>query len=235
MSKLATMKPTAKRMRPMAAMLMQVLLVLGASSGLARAQPELQSYDVELIIFKTLSSDATAENGPRGADTGPAFSLSDDEPPSLDTEPFDTGSFDADADADNAIRMTAPSAENFPALPAARYQLSAIAGTLRRSRNYRPLAHFGWTQPGYPRHATRFLSIDSMVPAGSGLSGRVALTRGRYLHLALDLALQETGTSADQRAIRHVLHQSRRMRSNERHYIDHPNFGVIALITPSSE
>lgn len=242
MSKLATMKPTAKRMMPMAAMLMQMLLVLGASSGLARAQqPELQSYDIELIIFRTLSSDATAENGPRGADTEPAFPLPDDEPSPLDTEPFDTGSFDTDADTDadtdtdNATRMTAPSTGNFPALPASRYQLSAIADTLRRSRNYRPLAHFGWTQPGYPRHATRFLSIDSKVPAGSGLSGRIALTRGRYLHLTLDLALQETGASADHRAVRHVLQQSRRMRSNERHYIDHPNFGVIALITPSSE
>lgn len=212
-----------------AALLVQVVLVLGASSGLARAQQaELQSYDVELIIFRTLSSDATAEDWPREADTGSAFSLPDDE-----RSPFDTDSSDAGA-SDTGTRTISPAAENFPALPASRYQLTAIADILRRSRNYRPLAHFGWTQPGYPRHAAKSLSIDSKVSAGSGLSGRIALTRGRYLHLMLDLAL-ETATSPGHPAVRYVLHQSRRMRSNERHYIDHPNFGVIALITPASE
>ncbi len=34
-------------------------------------------------------------------------------------------------------------------------------------------------------------------------------------------------------ASRYVLRQTRRMRSNERHYIDSPKFGVIAIITPS--
>jgi len=34
---------------------------------------------------------------------------------------------------------------------------------------------------------------------------------------------------------RFVLRQTRRMRSNERHYIDSPKFGVIAVITPSAE
>ena len=66
------------------------------------------------------------------------------------------------------------------------------------------------------------------VAAGSGLTGRVALSRGRYLHLTLDLALEPAGG-----AERYVLRQTRRMRSNERHYIDHPKFGVIALVTPS--
>jgi hypothetical protein len=56
----------------------------------------------------------------------------------------------------------------------------------------------------------------------------VALARGRYLHLTLDLALQPAGSSE-----RYILRQTRRMRSTERHYIDHPKFGVIAVITPS--
>ena len=68
----------------------------------------------------------------------------------------------------------------------------------------------------------------SFVPASSGLTGQIALSRGRYLHLTLDLAY----TAPDGQ--RYVLRQSRRMRSTERHYIDHPKFGVIALITPSA-
>ena len=63
----------------------------------------------------------------------------------------------------------------------------------------------------------------------SGLSGQIALSRGRYLHLTLDLGL----STGDRSGQRYVLRQTRRMRSNERHYIDHPKFGVIALITPT--
>lgn len=218
------MKPIAQRMIQVATLLVQGMLVLGASSGLARAQQtELQSYDIELVIFRTLFSDATAENRTQETNPGSALSLPDDERSPWDAEPFDTGA-----------QTIPPMTENFPVLPASRYQLTAIADTLRRSRNYRPLAHFGWTQPGYPRHAAKFLSIDSKVSAGSGLSGRIAVTRGRYLHLTLDLAL-EAAASPEHPPVRYLLQQSRRMRSNERHYIDHPNFGVIALITPSGE
>ena len=121
----------------------------------------------------------------------------------------------------------------FPALPAAKIKLTAIADTLRRSRNYQPLAHFGWTQPGYPRGDAKYLPINSLVPAGSGLLGQVALSRGRYLHLTLDLVYDAPG-AAGEPTQRFVLRQSRRMRSNERHYIDSPRFGVIAMVTPSS-
>jgi hypothetical protein len=69
------------------------------------------------------------------------------------------------------------------------------------------------------------------VPAGSGLLGQVALSRGRYLHLTLDLVLDSTATEGQ----RYVLRQTRRMRSNERHYIDSPKFGVIAVVTPTAE
>ena len=51
----------------------------------------------------------------------------------------------------------------FPPLPPAKFKLTAIADTLRRSRNYQPLAHFGWTQPGFPRTEAHYMSIDSLV------------------------------------------------------------------------
>jgi hypothetical protein len=99
---------------------------------------------------------------------------------------------------------------------------------LKRSRNYQTIAHFGWTQPGYARNDARFTPVESLIGSStSGLTGRIALARGRYLHLTLDLSLSaEDGQ-------RYQLQQTRRMRSNERHYIDHPKFGVVALITPS--
>jgi hypothetical protein len=131
-----------------------------------------------------------------------------------------------------AFRKQRAAAAHDSSLPSAKYKLTAITDTLRRSRNYQPLAHFGWTQPGYPRGDAKYLTINSMVPAGSGIVGQVALSRGRYLHLTLDLVYDAPG-AAGEPTQRFVLRQSRRMRSNERHYIDSPRFGVIAIVTPT--
>lgn len=192
---------------------LSVALVLAAAILPASAQQAepLQNYDVELIIFRHLSDKATPEEwGLEAAEAGQRLAIPDDES-TVVAAPSDT-----------------TATTSFPALPAAKYKLTPIEESLRRSRNFRPLAHFGWTQPGYPRDAAKFLAIQPLVAESSGLLGQVALSRGRYLHLTLDLVYEgEDGQ-------RYVLRQARRMRSNERHYIDHPKFGVIALVTPAS-
>lgn len=190
------------------------IVALAAIAGSAGAQQAMTSYDVELVIFRILSSNATPEAWDKSGSS--ALRVPDDESESP------TG-------AATEGTPLATATETFPALSADKFKLGAIADTLRRSRNYQTLAHFGWTQPGYPRTEAHYMSIEPLVGAGAGLSGRVAMSRGRYLHLTLDLSLQPPGS-----AERFVLRQTRRMRSNERHYIDHPKFGVIALITPSS-
>ncbi len=73
-------------------------------------------------------------------------------------------------------------------------KLTAIEETLRRSRAYQPLAHIGWTQPGYARNDARYLPVSSLVPATAGLQGQIAPSRGRYLHLTLDLVLDGAAT-----------------------------------------
>jgi hypothetical protein len=206
-----------KPLRPVA-LLLALLGAVTLSASAQQATPVLQSYDVELVIFRTLNPSASPEEwSMEAAAAGQRLSIPDDEP-----SPF--------ASSDPA---PPPTTATFPALPPAKFKLTPIADTLRRSRNYPPLAHFGWTQPGYPRGDAKFLAINSMVPAASGLLGQVALSRGRYLHLTLDLVYDARG-AAGEPGQRFVLRQSRRMRSNERHYIDSPRFGVIAVVTPSS-
>ena len=114
-------------------------------------------------------------------------------------------------------------------MPASKLKLQGIEDAMKRSRNYQPLAHFGWTQPGYPRDVAKYLSVNSMVPSSSGLLGQIALSRGRFLHLTLDLVYDAAVVGETPQ--RYVLRQTRRMRSNEKHYIDHPKFGVIAIVT----
>jgi hypothetical protein len=196
-----------------------LLGVATLSASAQQATSVLQSYDVELVVFRTLNPNASPEEwGMEAAAAGQRLAIPDDEP-----SPF----------AATAPAPPPPTTSTFPALPSAKYKLSAIADTLRRSRNYQPLAHFGWTQPGYPRGDAKYLTINSLVPAGSGIVGQVALSRGRYLHLTLDLVYDAPGATGEPTQ-RFVLRQSRRMRSNERHYMDSPRFGVIAIVTPSS-
>jgi hypothetical protein len=69
----------------------------------------------------------------------------------------------------------------------------------------------------------------------------VTVSLSRYLHLSTDityynpevyLAEQIAQQNIDAPSIEHFrLVESRRMRSKEIHYIDHPYFGIIALIT----
>ncbi|HEY6644900.1 CsiV family protein [Povalibacter sp.] len=187
-------------------------LIIGSASA---QQAGMQSYDVELVVFRNLSSNATNE------DWSKALGAT-----SQNVTPGD----DEEAASGAAIEVAPPATatESFPALPAGKMKLGAIAEQLKRSRGYQTVAHFGWTQPGFPRTEAHYMSIDSKIGAETGLTGRVALSRGRYLHLTLDLTLQPAGSGES-----YVLRQTRRMRSNERHYIDHPKFGVIALITQS--
>ncbi|HEY8538077.1 MAG TPA: CsiV family protein [Steroidobacteraceae bacterium] len=184
------------------------------ASGAGAQQSTLQSYDVELIIFRVLSSNATPEDWTlEAARAGEHLATRDEDAP--------------ESERTIATSPTTPTM-SFPGVPESRYKLTSIVESLRRSRNYQPLAHFAWTQPGYPRGNAPYMAIEPWVPPGSGLGGQVSLARGRYLHLTLELTydLPETGE-------RYVLRQTRRMRSNERHYLDHPKFGVIAIVTPT--
>lgn len=194
-----------------------VAAFMSVSSAVAQQAAPIQSYDVELLIFRNLAGRETPESwGLEGADgSAQQLDIPDDE-----SEPA------------TPPTTAAPPVASYPPLPAAKMKLTAIEESLRRSRAYEPLAHIGWTQPGYARNAVKYLSVSSLVPASSGLQGQIALSRGRYLHLTLDLVLDGAATGEGSS---YVLRQTRRMRSNERHYIDSPKFGVIAIITPSSE
>jgi hypothetical protein len=203
------------RRRKLGAALLAMALLSVGSAGAQQAsptQPGLQSYDVELLIFRNLSGKESPESwGVEAASAAQRMAIPDDE----------TGAAEAPA-------PVAPTV-SFPSLPASKMKLTAIEETMRRSRGYQPIAHVGWTQPGFARNAAKYLSVSSLVPASSGLQGQIALSRGRYLHLTLDLVYDAQGEAPQ----RYVLRQTRRMRSNERHYIDSPKVGVIAVITPT--
>jgi hypothetical protein len=146
---------------------------------------------------------------------------------------------------------------SYRALPASSLRLTGAKRRLERAPGYRPLLHLAWRQPGLgrARAATVHLTGGRHIPASglprtpdggtvpplpegaqasAELDGTVKVWVSRYLHLSADLIRRRLREAeGGGRWVQELrLTQNRRMRSKELHYLDHPGFGVLALITP---
>lgn len=110
-------------------------------------------------------------------------------------------------------------------LPAAEWQLGNLEGGLRRSAGYRVLGHAAWAAD-VPANGTLAARVEEVLP-NSGLSGAVAVQRGQYLFLRVELDY----AAPDGRV--YQLRERRRVKFNERHYFDHPALGAIAVVSPA--
>ena len=94
--------------------------------------------------------------------------------------------------------------------------------------------HLSWLQSVPERGKP--LSI-MVAKTDANLAGFVRVTIGRYLHFEADLWTtmeEKDGIASPQDNQFMALRESRRMRSNELHYLDHPALGVITKISPYS-
>lgn len=175
----------------------------------------LQAFEVELIVFRVNSPTATTEDWALEAQLAQAKL-----PAVRDGE-------EAVPAAEIAMPMSGLES-SVEVLSANRLRMNNIAAALQRNPNYQPIAHVGWSQPGFALDNPRPIAIESLLPPGGDLTGTVTLMRGRYVHLGVNLSLR---SAADGQT--YVLREQRRMqKSGEKHYLDHPHFGVIALVTP---
>lgn len=123
---------------------------------------------------------------------------------------------------DDAAR---PRRVRYPAVPSSELQLGAVNSVLLRSSQWSPLLHAGWRQPAGAHGEASAMAVAG-ARGGARVDGSVRLSLDRFLRLELDLRLDDgSGMAAE-------LRQARRVRSGRLHYFDHPQFGVIALVTP---
>lgn len=87
--------------------------------------------------------------------------------------------------------------------------------------------------------------VGQAAPAES-LRGTLTISVNRYLHVDVDLYYRPDGSTREEQGSFNLfdiftmeeaprvyrMHQARRMRSSELHYIDHPHFGLIVQVTP---
>lgn len=180
-----------------------VLLCLTSLHILAQEPTE---YIVELVVFQDLDPNA----------------------PSTEYWPEDPGL----PSTESAINLSEASLFNpgFELQNPKEHEMTGIAAVLSQSGRYRVLLHMSWKQPALSEREARPVHIRSAPHSSGGviIDGTVKLHRARYLHLSADLILfPEFDLSNLFR-----LYQSRRMRSNELHYFDHPVFGVLSKVTP---
>ena len=186
-------------------------------------------FTVEIIVFEDLDEESLhAEHWPE-----------DPGEPLLATAVAPTPGRAAGVEGvDSAYRLVSPSERS----------LEAVRNRLRRSARYRPILHAGWRVPGLPRSAARPVHVSPGLSGnGAGAAahvddtrpkvhGTVTVSLARYLQVDVDL-LYSRPASGDPAApatapTRFRLVSERRMRSGELHYIDHPLFGLLILITP---
>ncbi len=125
-------------------------------------------------------------------------------------------------------------------------ELVAVYRRLAAQSGYRPLMHLIWEQPGEVDQPAPVVGFERLRLGSDELVGAARLSRSRFLHLQLDLEflnpedgvavprpMGDDGTGEVRLLVpRYRIEESRRMRSGEVHYFDHPAFGVIATIQP---
>lgn len=228
-------------------------LVCAASAAQTMVEPEeteYPRYTVEVIIFEY------AEEVSVGTERFLA-----DEPPALRDEL-------AQGELVFGDELTPPPVEDEKPEPEApefvlhledQLTMTDVASRLERLDVYRPVMHFAWTQVTRPDEETRPIDLYALAQPPEGLEGSFMLYLSRYLHLVVELSLDQrsgfanpvaidepvsvyadgrrgTGYDGLERApVRFRINEDRIFKSGDLRYFDHPKFGVLAKITRVEE
>jgi hypothetical protein len=146
-------------------------------------------------------------------------------------------------------------------LDPSQYVLNEIYDRLVRLDAYTPLVHTAWTQNTIEEGQTTPIKLRRLGNSPLRLNGEVTLYLSRYLHLAIDLALDEKAPLSDpydgtpyygndgaqpdyafgeyqeyrSATIHYRIEEDRIVRNGELRYYDHPKFGVLAKVTRVEE
>ena len=128
----------------------------------------------------------------------------------------------------------------------------------KRSRDYRVIGHYSWFQPVSIEESAKPLLIDSEIYKDNKIFGSLKIYKKRFLHTDFNFFLAETTTDSDfqnltipleaetnegyevlsekdSMKVTFQINQSRKLKSGELHYIDHPKFGIIYRIVKTEK
>lgn len=222
----------------------------------AEETPEIRRYVVEVIIFSYAQSVAAGSEifVPEEVEVD-EIPLRDLSPPVIEPTPDDKAVTD-----ELAAPLLAEPVSDIVILEEDGYTLREVLERLERLDVYEPIMHFGWAQSTWPEHERETLPLDRFAVPPEGLGGDLTLYLSRYLHLAVNLQLEEprditedsgfddpNWSYGDYRTlnelddplapepVRYRIEEDRIFRSGELRYFDHPKFGVVAKVTRLEE
>lgn len=171
----------------------------------ARAQDEEPEYLVEVVVFRHANA---FDAGEVWTPSQPLFA-----PPLMDA-----------ADLQEEEPRPPRPIGQFAPIGAEDFQLSDAVAKLSKADAYSVISHTGWRQSALQDEEAAFKSVGGRDAVGR-LNGTILLSRNRYLRLDFDLTLT-TGAGE------YVLQQDRRrVQTGVTHYIDHPHFGLLLLVS----
>jgi len=186
-------------------------------------------YRVEVIVFENLYSDGDGE-------------VWDKLPGLPEKDRLVTVSLDPAAAEGTA----------YQAFPENDRRLGGIYSALKFSKQYRPVLHMAWQQPGYGASRARnvqirkeegLISEDGIEVPLIKVDGVVKIRSTRLLHVDVDLAwffqsvpesflLFGPQPNEGENTYRYArIKESRKIKLNEVHYFDHPLFGVLIQVS----
>ncbi len=215
--------------------------------------PEIRRYTVEVVIFRYAQEVATGSEifVPEEVmleEIDLASLPSPGEPP-LITRPAET-TFEEEMLEEKTLILE----RDVVILDEEDYTMVEIVEMLERLEVYEPLIHLGWSQSTWPDQEREPMLLSAFGVPPEGLDGELTLYLSRYLHLVVDLELDEQREDdtlynepeisygdyrtlseirdpARPEPVRYRIEENRIFRSGELRYFDHPKFGVLAKVT----
>lgn len=228
-----------------------IAMTLAWAAGAAQTAPEPEEteyprYMVEVIIFEYAE----------GVSVGTERFLPEEPPPPGPDDGAAEGELVFSDTAGGAIVDELPPEPDAPEIvlhPDEELNLTDIASRLERLDVYWPVMHFAWTQETRPEEETQPIDLRALAEPPRGLEGTFTLYLSRYLHLVVDLSLEDPFTIDDSRSdfsdsrggasfyevqpppVRFRISEDRIFKNGDLRYFDHPKFGVLAKITRIEE
>ena len=225
----------------------------GAAQTVAEpGQPDYPRYSVEVIIFEYTEQVSVGTE---------QFLPDEPRPPGPDGVPADGQLVFSDTDTGALADRPRPQPRRpeFVLHGEQELNMTNIASRLARLDVYRPVMHFAWTQVTRPEEETQPINLQALAEPSAGLQGSFTLYLSRYLHLVVDLTLEQRpgpgdplatddsvsvfsdrrdGASFDEgqpSPLRFRISEDRIFKNGDLRYFDHPKFGVLAKITRVEE
>jgi len=239
-----------------------LLLYMGLcvqSTTLVAAAKTAKTYQIEMIIFTQINSDhLQQEQWPISGQTTVWPKRLITLQPSVTNKDSDNQNLPFPQTEAQAFTPT----KNFQLLPNSALTLKKEFYMLKKNPEYRVIQHIAWLQQPSNRtqsvhiyggntyqgqqiqvYGTReYRPYDPNVT--SELDGYISIQLQRYFNVTLNLQLSEPSSRLDKITGKNIFdttqtplfyfrfNQTRRTRSNELNYIDHPLLGVLLKITP---